>query len=78
MRGEIDRLLGKLNSLLEGDGSRLVLIESSGSSITVQFEKGQPSDCESCVMDSDAIEMLVREAIANHLPSITQVKLISG
>lgn len=49
MQAEIDRVLEKLNSLLKGDGSQLVFIESSGSSISVQFEEGKLSECESCV-----------------------------
>lgn len=49
MQAEIDRVLEKLNSLLKGDGSQLVFIESSGSSISVQFEEGKSSECESCV-----------------------------
>lgn len=78
MREEIDRVIGKLNSLLQGDGSRLVLVESSGSSITLRFEKRQSAECESCAIDSDAVEMLVQHALANALPSISEMKFISG
>lgn len=76
MQQEIDEVLAKLNSLLAGDGSKLTLVEVKGDSLVARFEQGDAGACERCVIDTSTIEMLVHEAVTNHLPSITKVKLV--
>jgi hypothetical protein len=77
MRREIDGVLARLNSLIGADGSRLSLVEAGGDSLTVRFEMGGDAACERCAIDKDAMEMLVREAVTNHLPTITNVHLVN-
>jgi Fe-S cluster biogenesis protein NfuA len=74
---EINEVIGKINTLLAGDGSRLTLIRAGGNSISVRFSLGNASDCESCAIDPETAEMLVREAIQTNLPAITQIEIIS-
>jgi Fe-S cluster biogenesis protein NfuA len=76
MDQQIQEVFAKLNSLLGADGSRLTLVEAKGDELVARFEQGQNGECESCVVDADTMEMLVREALANHLPTISKVTLI--
>jgi hypothetical protein len=77
-RGEIEQVFARLNSLLASDGSRLVLLAAEGDSITARFDQGEDGACERCVIDKDAIEMLLREAVNNHLPQIKSVTLLKN
>ena len=77
MQEEINEVIGKINTLLAGDGSRLTLIRAGGNSISVRFSLGKAGDCESCAIDPETAEMLVREAIQTNLPAITQIEIIS-
>jgi Fe-S cluster biogenesis protein NfuA len=76
MKQEIEQVLARLNSLMADDGSRLTLVEVKGDAVTIRFEEGEAGQCESCVIDGDTLEMLVREAVANHLPAVGNVTLI--
>lgn len=78
MQSELDQVLGRLNSLLQSDGSRLVLVDANGDSIVLRFEAGQAGTCERCAIDLNTMEMLVREAVNNHLPAIKNVRMING
>lgn len=77
MREELERIIGRLNSLLESDGSRLSVVEMKGDALTIRFEQGPDGPCEQCVMDTGTLEMLVREAVANQLPAIGKVTLLA-
>lgn len=76
MKHEVEQVLGRLNSLLESDGSRLTLVEAQGDTVTVLFEQGQPGACERCAIDGDTVEMLIREAVSNHLPAVRDVTIL--
>ena len=78
LTGEINGVLARLNSLISSDGSNLSLVEAKGDTITVRFTMGQEGACERCAIDADAMEMLVREAVTNHLPTIRNVQLINA
>lgn len=76
MEQQIKEVFTKLNALLSSDGSRLTLVEVKGDSLVARFEQGQNEACAACAVDAETMEMLVREALANHLPTITNVTLL--
>ncbi len=77
MQEEINEVIGKINTLLAGDGSRLTLVRAGGNSISVRFSPGKAGDCDRCAIDPETAEMLVREAIGTSLPAITQIEIIN-
>ncbi|HMR34230.1 MAG TPA: NifU family protein [Amaricoccus sp.] len=74
---DVSLVIEKINMLLASEGSRLTLLDSRGDEVTVRFDRGGQADCESCAIDPDTVEMLLREAITRESRTIRNVKIVT-
>lgn len=78
MQESLDGVIAKLNTLLAGDGSRITLLSSTDTDVTIRFDRGGPGDCEACAIDPDTVEMLLREAIVNQTKTAKTVHIVTN
>jgi Fe-S cluster biogenesis protein NfuA len=69
--------LDQVNALLGRDGARLSLVERRGGTLVVRYESGTSADCPTCALGEEAAVMLLKGALAQHVPAITDIRLAS-
>jgi Fe-S cluster biogenesis protein NfuA len=76
---QVENVLGKINSMLASEGSRISVVSDSWNSLTVRLERGVLDvECDDCVFDEASVKMLLSDAIKREMPTIEKVDVLDS
>ena len=69
-------VVDRFNRMLEGDGARLDVVATDGTSLTLQYVARPDGACDACVLDPDDLDVLVAEALVRQGASARTVTIL--
>ncbi len=75
MSSAAEEVVAQFNEIVKPDGGSVTFVSASGGVLTVRYAPGQNDECETCVMEPDALAGMMRDMIVTLDPSITDVQM---
>jgi Fe-S cluster biogenesis protein NfuA len=75
MSAAAEQVVEQFNEIVKPDGGSVTLVSASDGVLLVRYAPGTNEECETCVMEPDALAGMMRDMVITLDPSITDVKI---
>lgn len=73
MNPGIARVIEAFDEIVRGDGGQVVFGALEGGRLRVAYAAGENPDCPTCVMEPDALGLMMHDMLREHAPEIEEV-----
>lgn len=69
----IARVIASFDEIVRSDGGSVAFVAREGSKLRVAYRAGANEDCPTCVMEPDALGLMMHDMLRDHAPEIEEV-----
>lgn len=66
-------VVSQFDEIVKPEGGQVVFLDANASTLRVRYQPGRNDECESCVMTSDTLAVMMKDMLSSLVPSISDV-----